>query len=180
MFCPLLSVKSLSCLLLQIYWVLLQQAYPTSLSYLNRVHPQNLRENVISSDSILRSSLLFKTLSFVYIELVYVLSWNRMCDVLILIINAGLNAGFSPQIPDSNPDDLKWDTWWTKWYWSGFFFHFFGFPLLIIIIKLLHTYLSSPHGACEGLDRAALYHNLGPKSGASLCKIVFFWTLSIF
>jgi hypothetical protein len=50
---------------------------------------------------------------------------------------------------------------------SRFFSEFFGFPLLIFILPLLHTHLSPPHEVCDSLDQTAHYHTLGPKLGAS-------------
>jgi hypothetical protein len=42
---------------------------------------------------------------------------------------------------------------------------FFGFPMLISILPLLHTNLSLPPEMCDSCDRAANYHILGPLVG---------------
>jgi hypothetical protein len=44
-----------------------------------------------------------------------------------------------------------------------------------IIPTLLHIHLSPPHEVCDNSDKAAHYHNLGPKLGASLLTRNFDW-----
>jgi hypothetical protein len=53
------------------------------------------------------------------------------------------------------------------------FSEFFGFPPLITIPPLLHTYLSPPHEVCDSPEQAAHYHTLGLKLEASSLTRLF-------
>jgi hypothetical protein len=49
------------------------------------------------------------------------------------------------------------------------------FSSVNIIPPLLHIHLSPPHEVCDCSDKAAHYHHLGPKLGASFLIRHFGW-----
>jgi hypothetical protein len=67
--------------------------------------------------------------------------------------------------PGSIPSDFMMDEVSLE----QFFSELFHFPLLFIILPLLHIHLSPPHEVCDSPGQAAHYHTLGPKLGLHLC-----------